>query len=153
MNVHQTNSREAALPLKTSGRITSGTIGWGLAALSLAAALLTIAFLATEKVRAKEPVQVALRLDTTAALAAAALGADEKSLAGTGTLKGVVTFKGTPPKRQLLYAKGDSATVKNEADRAVCAAEDYFKDDLLVNEKGNGVANVVVYLTKAPAGY
>ncbi len=150
MNMHQTNSPSAAPPHEKSRGSSAGTIGWALAALGLAGVLLAVTFFAAEKARAKEPVQVTLRPDATAALAAAAVGAEGK--AGTGTLKGVVTFKGTPPKRELEFAKGDKVKVK-EADRAICAAEDYYKDHLLVNEKGNGVANVFVYLPKAPPGY
>ncbi|MGE5194742.1 MAG: carboxypeptidase regulatory-like domain-containing protein [Deltaproteobacteria bacterium] len=150
MNIHQTNSPMAMPPHETSRRCAAGTSGWALAGLGVAAATLIGTFSAVEKARAKEPVQVSLRPDTTAVLAAAAVGADSKS--GTGTLKGVVTFKGTPPKRELEFAKGDKVKVK-EADRAICAGEDYYKDHLIVSDKGNGVANVFVYLPKAPAGY
>jgi hypothetical protein len=150
MSIHQTQTPSAAPPHEKSRRGISGAIGWALASLALAASTLTVGFLA--RAGAKEPVRVAVVPDTTAVLAASSVGADDKPEAGTGTLKGVVTFKGTPPKRQLEFAKGDKVKVK-EPDRAVCAAEDYFKDDLLINEKGNGVANVFVYLPMAPAGY
>jgi hypothetical protein len=150
MSMHQTIPSAAGPQHETSRRGAAGTVGWALAGLGLAAGTLAIGFLTTEKARAKEPVQVSLRPDTTAVLATATVAADSKS--GTGTLKGVVTFKGAPPKRELEFAKGDKVKVK-EADRAICAAEDYYKDHLLVNEMGNGVANVFVYLPKAPAGY
>ena len=52
----------------------------------------------------------------------------------------------------MLHKKNDPKV--KDADRAICAAEDYFSEELLVNDKaGNGVANVVVYLQKAPEGY
>jgi len=82
----------------------------------------------------------------------AAFAEEKKREPGTGTFKGVVTLEGKAPARELLLMKGDP-TLKAE-DREVCAAEDYFSDQLLVNEKaGNGVANVVVYLRDAPARY
>src|SRR5262249_54781811 len=116
------------------------------------AALLIAAFIG-RSAGAKDPVQVAIRPDATAVIAAATLGADdEKPAAGTGTFKGVVTFKGTVPKRKVIVTKGDPK-VKPE-DRAICAGEDLLSDELLVNtEKDNGVANVFIYLRKAPDGY
>lgn len=95
-----------------------------------------------------DAVQVSIRPAVTVA-AAAATFADEK---GTGTFKGVVTFKGTPPARKVVVPKGDPKV--KEEDRAVCAASDLLSEEFLVNEKaGNGVANVVIYLKKAPEGY
>lgn len=117
------------------------------------AGLSLFAFIGRGAAGAKEPVQVALRPDLSAAVAAAALGADDKPEKGTGTFKGVVTFKGKPPKRELEFSKGDSTKVK-DVDRAICATEDYYKDDILINEKAdNAVANVVIYLREAPKGY
>jgi hypothetical protein len=149
MSIQQTKTTATTPNEESRGGITA-TFGWALASVALAAGILTVSFFATANARAKEPVQVTLRPDTTAVLAAAAAGADNAS--GTGTLKGTVTFKGTPPKRELEFAKGDKTKVK-EVDRGICAAEDYYKDHLLINEKGNGVANVFVYLPKAPTGY
>lgn len=121
-------------------------------ALCAVAALALLALFGDRSAGAKEPVQVAVRPYASPVLAAAALGADDKSEPGTGTFKGVVTFKGKPPAPELLHTKNDPKV--KEADRAICAAEDYFSDELLVNEKaGNGVANVVIYLQKAPDGY
>ncbi|MBI3863453.1 MAG: hypothetical protein HY290_16300 [Planctomycetia bacterium] len=96
------------------------------------------------------PRQVSIRPATSLALAAAALAADDKPAPGTGNFKGVVTLKGKAPERKVLHRKGDP----NVKDPAVCAAEDMLDDDFLVNEKAdNGVANVVIYLKKAPEGY
>jgi hypothetical protein len=62
----------------------------------------------------------------------------------------VVTFKGTPPPRKVIVAKGDA----NAKDSAVCAADDVLSDQLVVNkDTDNGVANVFIYLRKAPEGY
>jgi len=143
MNANQTNS---------AARGDARFFRWMLAGTGASAALLVGAFIGGNA-GAKDPVQVAIRPDTAAVIATAAVGADEKPAAGTGNFKGVVTFKGKPPKRELEFSKGDTVKVKDD-DRAVCAADDFFKDDLLVNEKaGNGVANVVIYMRKAPEGY
>src|SRR5205823_12793506 len=61
---------------------------------------------------------LAIRPDAMSAISAAAVGADPQ----TGTLKGVVTFKGKPPVLKPLVKKGDPAL--KEEDRAICAAED-----------------------------
>ena len=113
--------------------------------------LAVLAFSNSDRADSKEPVEVAaVGPNATATLATAALGAADKP---SGSFKGVVTFKGTPPARKLIHKKGDPKIEKAE-DRAVCAAEDYFSDEFLVNEKAdNGVANVVIYLEKTPAGY
>jgi hypothetical protein len=104
------------------------------------------------KAGAKEPVEVSVRPDARTPLSAAAFGAVSKSDSGTGTLKGVVTFKGKPPVLKPLVKKGDPAL--KEEDRKICAAEDLPDHSLVVNEKAdNGVANVVVYLQKPPEGY
>lgn len=76
----------------------------------------------------------------------------EQTVVATATFKGVVTFNGKPPVRQLRIKKDDPKVKPN--DRAICAAEDHYSEELLVNEKGgNGVANVVIYLQKVPTGY
>jgi hypothetical protein len=126
-----------------------------MAVIAVGAVLATLLFTCygNQMAGAREPVQVALR-GNAAAVAAAALGADKKaeSKPGAGTFKGIVTFKGEPPKPKVIVAK-DDPKVKEEY-RAVCAAEEHFSEELVVNENaGNGVANVVVYLKKAPDGY
>lgn len=65
------------------------------------------------------------------------------STEGVGTLKGKVEFAGTAPALQPLYAKG--ADVK---DAAVCAAVEAPDESVLV--KDGGLANVFIYLRKAP---
>lgn len=124
----------------------------GLSSVSCAlVALALIGWLCSNRADSNEPVQVALRpnASTAVSLAAATLAADAPS----GVFKGVVTFKGSPPPPKLLFGKNDPKIEKPD-DRAVCAAADYFSDEFLVNEKaGNGVANVVIYIEKTPAGY
>ncbi len=72
--------------------------------------------------------------------------ADEK----TGTFKGTVTLDGTAPALKPLGKKGDA----NVKDSAICVADADIPNETLVYDAGsNGVANVFVYLQKAPAGY
>jgi plastocyanin len=75
----------------------------------------------------------------------AAPGAQPAATGGVGTLKGRVVFQGTAPVLQPLIQKGQS--VKD----AVCAKET-IPDQKLVVDSSGGVANVVVFLAKAPAG-
>jgi len=121
------------------------SVGLALSALAL------FSLVCSDRADSNELVQVALRPATaTATLASATLGAAD---APSGVFKGVVTFKGTPPAPKRLFEKNDPKIEKPE-DRAVCAAADYFSDEFLCNEKaGNGVANVVIYIDKTPAGY
>jgi len=62
-----------------------------------------------------------------------------------GTISGQFVVTGTVPEPVLLHAKG--AQVK---DAATCAAADTYKDDLVVDPDSKGLANVFVYLAKAP---
>src|SRR6516165_546074 len=83
---------------------------------------------------------------------AAAAVDDRKPDAKTGTFRGLVIFDGTPPERETLLKK-DDPKVKPD-DRATCAADDQLSEDFLVNEEaGNGVANAVIYLQRAPDDY
>jgi len=75
----------------------------------------------------------------------AAPGAQPAATGGVGTLKGRVVFQGTAPVLQPLIQKGQN--VKD----AVCAKET-IPDQKLVVDSSGGVANVVVFLAKAPAG-
>src|SRR5260370_38610881 len=145
------NKEESAQRGEMPTRSARYLFGLTLALVIAVGAAALFAFSDPASARAKEPVQVALRPDTTATLAAAAVGADAK---GTGTFEGVVTFKGTPPKLKLVLGKGDPGQVATPEDRGICAADDHFSEELLINEKAdNGVANVFIYLQKPPAGY
>jgi hypothetical protein len=66
---------------------------------------------------------------------------------GSGTFVGRVVFDGTRPTQGVIYKKGTA-----DKDSSVCSASgDIPKEDLVVSES-NGVANVFVFLDKAPAG-
>lgn len=69
------------------------------------------------------------------------------SSGGTGTFSGRVVFKGSAPAVELLVKKGDPAA----KDAAVCAAMDVPNEQLVVGADG-GIANVFLFLAKAPAG-
>lgn len=63
---------------------------------------------------------------------------------GFGTFKGVVKYDGTPPVMGILNAQKDPICFANQ---------DQIKDQsLLVNNGNNGIQNVFVYLSRAPAG-
>ncbi|MFM8218570.1 MAG: hypothetical protein ACKOJF_06560, partial [Planctomycetaceae bacterium] len=68
--------------------------------------------------------------------------------AGYGNLFGQITLDGTAPEVKFLHRKGDGAV----KDSTVCAAEDTPDESIVVNAANKGLANVVVYLDKAPAG-
>lgn len=68
------------------------------------------------------------------------------SESGAGSITGVVKLTGDPPTLPPLVRKGD----KNAKDAPVCAAMDVPNESLVVSENGGGVANVFVYLSKAP---
>lgn len=70
------------------------------------------------------------------------------TVAGYGNLFGTVTFEGTAPEIKFLHRKGDGAV----KDSAICAADDTPDESIQVNATNRGLANVVVYLDKAPAG-
>ena len=71
----------------------------------------------------------------------------DSATAAVGDFVGVITYDGPAPELPLLVNQGD-ATAK---DAAVCAAHDVLDESLLVNtQAGNGLANVFVYLNKAP---
>jgi hypothetical protein len=58
-----------------------------------------------------------------------------------GNVSGQIVATGAIPAPELLHKAG--ADIK---DKAVCAAADTFKDDLLIDKDSKGVANVFVYL-------
>jgi hypothetical protein len=64
---------------------------------------------------------------------------------GWGTLSGQFVFDGAVPELAPKVKKGDP-TVKD----AVCAADGVPNDDLIVDPKSKGIANICVYLKKAP---
>ena len=62
----------------------------------------------------------------------------------SGTLTGIVTFKGTPPKRTPLDLAKEPACVKMHA-------TDPLLNETLVTGHGNGLANAVVYISAGDA--
>ena len=66
---------------------------------------------------------------------------------GTGTLTGTIKLIGTAPKPSVIVAKG---TAKRDA--TVCGAQAAIIDQSLQVGEGNGIANVFVYVDKAPPG-
>jgi hypothetical protein len=100
---------------------------------------------------ASSPTSVVVKREKAGAAAAAAPtapaapGAQPAATGGVGTLKGRVVFQGTAPVLQPLIQKGQD--VKD----AVCAKET-IPDQKLVVDSSGGVANVIVFLAKAPAG-
>ncbi|MBD3675634.1 MAG: hypothetical protein HUJ26_19150 [Planctomycetaceae bacterium] len=70
------------------------------------------------------------------------------SVASAGGVKGVIKMKGSIPEPVIQVKKGD-ASVK---DAAVCAAQDLYKNDLVVDQETGGIANVFLYMRKAPSG-
>lgn len=68
-----------------------------------------------------------------------------------GALVGTVLVEGKVEPTLRIYAKG--ATEINGMpikDAAICAAEDLFSEEVLVDPKSGGLANVFIYMTKAP---
>jgi plastocyanin len=64
---------------------------------------------------------------------------------GSGTLRGKVVFKGAPP---TLEPFTEVAKIKD----AMCVKNGAVPNEKLVIGEGNGVANVFIFLPKAPAG-
>ncbi len=64
---------------------------------------------------------------------------------GWGSVKGRIIWKGDVPEPVLLHPKG--ASVK---DAEVCAATDMYRQDLVVDPETKGIANIFIYLRKAP---
>lgn len=65
---------------------------------------------------------------------------------GTGSVTGVIKLTGEAPELPVLVKKGDSSA----KDAEVCAAEAVPNQSLVVNSENNGIANVFVYMRKAP---
>lgn len=72
----------------------------------------------------------------------AALAADE-----WGSIEGQFVFDGDVPILAPLVKKGDAAA----KDAAVCAAADVPDESLIVNPDNKGIANVFLYIRKAPS--
>lgn len=62
-----------------------------------------------------------------------------------GTITGKIVLKGDVPEKVLLHTKGS-----NVKDGSVCAETDVYEDSLVIDKDTKGIANVFVYLYKAP---
>lgn len=84
-----------------------------------------------------------------AAMAAAMLSwtAAVRAEDGYGDLVGEFVLDGEIPKPTLLHKAG-AAEVK---DAAICAAEDTYDNEVVVDPKSKGIANIFVYMTAADA--
>lgn len=69
---------------------------------------------------------------------------------GTGTFAGRIVFEGTRPAPGVLFQKN---SVPKDKDGSVCSASGEIPAEDLLISSSNGVANVYVYLDKAPAGF
>ncbi len=90
-----------------------------------------------------EATEAAATASATASASTDAAAADSASTAGVGTLKGKIEFEGKLDPLPPLYAKGGDVK-----DAAVCAAVEAPNETILV--KNGGLANVFIYLRKAP---
>tara|TARA_R110002111_G_scaffold256979_2_gene324621 strand:+ start:111759 stop:112532 length:774 start_codon:yes stop_codon:yes gene_type:complete len=64
---------------------------------------------------------------------------------GWGSVTGQFVFDGPVPKPVIQRTKGDPSV----KDSAVCAAEDHFNKDLVINPENKGIQNVFMYMRKA----
>ena len=62
--------------------------------------------------------------------------------AGYGTITGQFVLEGDAPEVELLVKEGDPAA----KDPAVCAAQNVFSDELVIDAETKGIANIFVYL-------
>lgn len=67
--------------------------------------------------------------------------------AGVGSVTGTIKFDGTAPELMALVEKG-----KASRDATFCAADAPIPNQSLLVSESNGVANVFVYLSRAPKG-
>lgn len=84
---------------------------------------------------------------TAFAAVAVMLGAVSSAEAQWGSISGKVVLTGDAPTLKPLVKMGDAAA----KDAAVCAAMEVPDESLVVDKDTKGVANVVVYLRKAPS--
>jgi hypothetical protein len=61
---------------------------------------------------------------------------------GYGSIKGQFVLDGEIPAPTLLVKKGDAAV----KDPAVCAAQDVYSDELIVDPETKGIANIFIYI-------
>ena len=62
-----------------------------------------------------------------------------------GSIRGQIIVEGEIPERKLLIAKDSGIK-----DKEVCAKEDHYAEDLLIDKESRGLANVFVYMARKP---
>lgn len=90
-----------------------------------------------------------MKLSFTGLLAAALVGiiaAPTSAVAGYGDVKGQFVLDGDVPELPPLVKQGDP-TAK---DPEVCAAQDVPDESLLVNKENKGIANIILFPSRAP---
>ena len=81
-----------------------------------------------------------------------ALGEESESATsknGRGTLVGTIAFEGDIPSRERIVRTGDSSV----KDSKKCAQSNRYKEDLIVDAKSHGIANVYIYMRRKPVGW
>ena len=74
------------------------------------------------------------------------LSPDMTRAADYGSVTGQFVLDGAIPKPKLLFAKGDP----DAKDGEVCAAADRYSNKLVIDAKTKGIADIFIYLRKAP---
>ncbi len=64
-----------------------------------------------------------------------------------GSISGQIVYDGNAPDAKILIKKGDPAA----KDPTICAAADLPDEGLIIDKETKGIANVFIYLEKAPA--
>ena len=70
------------------------------------------------------------------------------SSASAGVIKGTIVLKGDVPEPTVAVKMGDT-TVK---DANICAAKTLISEELVIDKESKGIANVFIYMPKAPSG-
>lgn len=129
-------------PGRNTGRTAGIIAGYALILVAAIACVLTADFGVRTSV-ARDTVEVAALPVDVAPVVGAVLAAAEPA-----KLTGVIRFDGNPPALDPVVKKGDANTPNPE----VCAAADVPNESLVVNQGNKGIANVFIYLAKAPEG-
>ena len=119
-------------------------------------ALLSASLTGCGKLESGAHAEPTVRLKSAEAVVAAVPGASAEKVevatggekGGAGSLVGRVTLKGNKPNQTVIFEKG-----KSTKDGSVCAADGAILSEELIVADDGSVANVFVFLEKAPAGF
>ncbi len=119
-------------------------------------ALVSVSVTGCGKLETGAHAEPTVRLKSAEAVVAAIPGASAEKVevagggekGGVGSLVGRVTLKGNKPNQTVIFEKG-----KSTKDGSVCAADGAILSEELIVGGDGGVANVFVFLDKAPAGF